>query len=97
MYNLSADQLRSREERTQCTGRGLPFELVEEFEFGTAMIGADTRRDYGEPRWLALGLIRDRVHALCFTARDEGIRLISLRKANDREVRRYECARTDDR
>lgn len=77
--------------------RGLPFVLVEEFAFGTAVIGADVRRDYGEPRWLALGLIRDRVHVVCFTIRDGDIRVISLRKANDREVRRYERARADDR
>jgi len=29
--------------------RGLPFELAAEFDFETALIGEDDRRDYGEP------------------------------------------------
>lgn len=77
--------------------RGLPFDLAAEFDFETALIGEDRRRDYGEIRWLALGLIGQRVHALCYTEREDGIRVISLRKANEREVKRYERARAADR
>jgi uncharacterized protein len=38
---------------------------------------------------VALGQIGERLHVLCFTPIEGGIRVISLRKANDREVSRY--------
>ena len=70
--------------------RGLSFALVkDEFEWSTAQVIEDTRRDYGERRYRALGLIGTRLHALIYTPRGTGIHVISLRKANQREVRRY--------
>jgi uncharacterized DUF497 family protein len=71
--------------------RGLPFKLVEEFEWDSALVVEDTRRDYGERRFQALGLIIGRLHALVFTPRAGGVHVISLRKANRREVRLYEA------
>jgi uncharacterized DUF497 family protein len=70
--------------------RGLSFEKASGFDFETAFIWRDDRRDYGEVRYSALGLIGDRLHALVFTEITDGVRVISLRKANAREVRRYE-------
>ena len=70
--------------------RGLSFELAEAFEWDSAVIWQDTRRDYGEERFIALGRIGQRVHSLVFTRRSETVHVISLRKANRREVRRYE-------
>lgn len=70
--------------------RGLPFVLVEQFDFETALFKTDDRHDYGEVRIRALGKIGDRVHALVFKETKTGIRIISLRKANRREVRIYE-------
>jgi hypothetical protein len=37
-----------------------------------------------------LGWLDVRLHVLCFTPTDDGLRVISLRKANARELRRYE-------
>ncbi len=71
--------------------RGLSFELVEEFEWDSALVVEDARRDYGEQRFQALGLIADRLHALVFTPRAGRVHVISLRKANRREVRLYEA------
>ena len=71
-------------------GRGLSFECVAEFDFESAIFVEDTRRDYGEPRWRALGLVGDRVHALVFVETGTGIRVISFRKANEREIKSYE-------
>jgi uncharacterized DUF497 family protein len=48
------------------------------------------RMDYGEPRYQALGLIGDRLHMLVFTPRADRLHIISLRKANQREIRHYE-------
>lgn len=72
------------------------FIEVEGFEWNAALIEPDVRRDYGEPRLLAYGPIGERLYALVFTQRAGAIRVISLRKANSREWRRYEQARQID-
>jgi Protein of unknown function (DUF497). len=46
----------------------------------------DNRRDYGEIRHRALGFLDHRLHALVFVEIVGGIRVISFRKANKREV-----------
>ena len=76
--------------------RELPFEQAAEFEFETAHILADARQDYGEARYVALGLLHGRLHVLCFTETSDGIRVISLRKANDREVIRHAKVQSPD-
>jgi uncharacterized DUF497 family protein len=43
-----------------------------------------------EERWLTLGKIEGRLFAVAFTPRGEVIRLISARKANEREQRKYD-------
>lgn len=69
--------------------RGLSFELVEGFDFETAIIWQDIRKAYPEVRFSALGLLDGRVHSLVFTEAKKAIRIISFRKANKREVKRY--------
>ncbi len=76
--------------------RNLPFSLVENFDFNTAQITIDTRIDYGEVRYVAIGLLDERVHVVCFKETDNGIRVISFRKANNREVKRYEKFKAAD-
>ncbi|MGH8455960.1 MAG: BrnT family toxin [Stenotrophobium sp.] len=70
--------------------RGLPFQLAAGFDFETAQFCVDTRKDYGETRIQARGFVADRLHVLVFVESPRGIRVISLRKANKREVKRYE-------
>lgn len=70
--------------------RGLPFDMVKQAEWETALVKEDTRHDYPERRYVALTCINQRLHVVCFTPIDEGIRVISFRKANKREVRDYE-------
>ncbi len=69
---------------------GVAFERVGDFDWSTAQIIVDDREDYGELRMKALGLIGDRLHVLIFTEREDAIRVISLRRANKREVEAYE-------
>jgi len=69
---------------------GLSLADAERMDLGTAAIDADLRFAYGEGRFQALGLIGERLHMLVFTMRGDVLRAISLRKANPREVRRYE-------
>jgi uncharacterized DUF497 family protein len=71
--------------------RGISFDLAEEFEWDTALVVEDLRNDYGERRFQALGLIVGRLHALVFTPRAGRVHVISLRKANRREMKRYEA------
>jgi len=69
---------------------GISFERASEFAWDTAFNVEDRRRDYGETRFQAYGLIDARVHVLIYTPREDRLHIISLRKANKREVRRYE-------
>ncbi len=50
----------------------------------------DDRRDYGEVRFNMLGQVGDRVFHVTYTLRGEVICIISARKANERERKRYE-------
>jgi uncharacterized protein len=55
------------------------------------LVELDERHDYGEDRWLAIGLLRTLVVVLVFTERGaDTIRIISLRKALHHERKRYE-------
>ncbi len=69
--------------------RSLSFESARDFEFDTAVIAVDDRRDYGEVREVAVGLMGERVHVLVFTMRGEVCHVISFRKANRREIETY--------
>jgi len=70
--------------------RGLSFERAAWFDFGSAFYVVDDRRDYGEVRYRAIGRLEGRLHVLVFTETTDGIRVISFRKANAREARRYD-------
>lgn len=69
--------------------RGLPFSMVADFQWETALVIRDDRRDYGEERSLAFGAINSELYALVFTVRDDNIRVISLRRANRKERKRW--------
>jgi uncharacterized DUF497 family protein len=69
---------------------GVDFEAAQKFDFASAMVWEDGRHDYGETRWVAIGSLGSRLHVICFTETDSGIRVISLRKANKREVNAYD-------
>jgi len=59
-------------------------------DLGIAAVDPDRRYAYGEERFQAFGLIDGRLHLLVFTMRGDVLRAISLRKANPKEVRRYD-------
>ena len=71
--------------------KGVAFERVYDFDWSTALVRADTRMDYGEVRLNALGVIGERLHHLTFTVERRCIWVISLRKANNKEIDRYEA------
>ena len=69
---------------------GYPFDRAIEFDWETAIYSEDIRLSYPERRFVAMGYLGDRLHVLCFTPIDGGLRVISFRKANLREVQRHE-------
>ena len=50
----------------------------------------DTRHDYGEVRKISVGKIDEDVCVVVYTEREDVVRIISARKANQRERRRYD-------
>ncbi len=69
--------------------RGLDFADVALVEWDQAVTSVDTRKDYGEVRFHTLAPIQDRLCAFAWCQRGDRIRVISLRKANQREVQSY--------
>jgi len=73
--------------------RGLPFECAYEFDFDSAYTWKDERRNDHEDRWVSIGFLGKRLHVLCYLIiPPDEIRVISFRKANDRERRIHEQA-----
>jgi uncharacterized DUF497 family protein len=69
--------------------RGLSFALAADFDWSCALVVEDTREDYGERRYQALGFIEEHLCMRVFTPRDGAVHVISLRRANQRERTRY--------
>jgi uncharacterized protein len=76
--------------------RGLSFERATDFDFETAVYSLDQRHEYGEDRIVALGYLDGRLYVMCFVETETGIRVISFRRANLREVKKYEKQKTLD-
>ncbi len=68
---------------------GISLRLSEVLFAGPHVLVTDDRFEYGEVRRLAFGLIGSRLFVCVFADRGADRRVISLRKANSREVRRY--------
>jgi uncharacterized DUF497 family protein len=68
---------------------GISLADAELMEWETAVIWPDNRYDYQEVRMIALGYIGNRLFNTVFVDRDNNRRIISLRKANQREIKRY--------
>jgi uncharacterized protein len=49
----------------------------------------DLRNEYGEERFISIGLIEGRMVYIAWTLRNGVYRIISMRKANDREQKKY--------
>jgi len=79
---------------TNIQRRGLSLALAGEIDWGFAYEWQDERKDYGEVRMVALAPIGDRLFCVAYVDRPADApterRIISLRKANLREMRLYE-------
>ena len=69
--------------------RGLDFARANEVFDGTEYTWIDDREDYGEVRFNTFGILDRRLISLSWTIRGDKRRIISMRKANEREQARY--------
>jgi uncharacterized DUF497 family protein len=69
---------------------GISLAAAGSIDWETALIRPDTRKNYAENRFQAFGLLDGRLYFVAFTVRGDAIRIISMRKANKREEKRYE-------
>ena len=69
---------------------GVSFEAASlAFSDVFAVVREDRRQDYGEERFILLGMVQERLLAVSYAMRGERVRLISARFAEPRERRRY--------
>jgi len=68
---------------------GLSLSEAEKMEWDDALIWHDTRRDYGEARMVALCAMGERLYCVVYVDREDVRRIISLRKANNKEKKLY--------
>jgi uncharacterized DUF497 family protein len=71
--------------------RGLDFEDAAQVFAGTTLTIEDDRKDYGERRYQTMGMLKGRLVMLVWTHRGQSRHIISMRKTNDREKKRYEA------
>lgn len=69
--------------------RGLDFSRAGEVFAGRHFTASDDREDYSEPRYITVGKLDRRMVVMVWTPRGEARRIISMRKANEREQTRY--------
>ena len=69
--------------------RGLDFASSTELFNGVVFTVEDIRKDYGETRFISSGFIAERLCFVVWTPREDCRHIISLRKANDREKKRF--------
>ncbi len=68
---------------------GVSLALAQAIDWSNLWCAPDTRRDYGELREIGYAQIEGHLYCVVFTQRGRTFRVISLRKANSREVKRY--------
>jgi uncharacterized DUF497 family protein len=69
---------------------GLSLREAKYLEWDEALLWVDTRKDYGEVRQVALVPMKNRLFCIVYIETNANRRIISLRKANNREIDRYE-------
>ena len=69
--------------------RGLDYARARVVFDGLTITLPDQRQDYGEPRFITAGWLDERLIVLVRTPRGLARRIISMRKANEREIDKY--------
>lgn len=74
---------------TTLAERGVDMARASEVFEGTTLTVEDDRYEYGEVRFITIGFLDDRMVVLVWTPRADTRRIISMRKANEREQKAY--------
>lgn len=82
-YDTTKDQ-------ANIASHGVSLSEAESLEWDALVSEQDTRKNYGEARMIGYAPIGSRLFCVVFVDRDGARRVISLRKANLREVKRYD-------
>lgn len=72
--------------------RGLDFADFPALLDGPHWVRQDTRRDYGEVRWVIVGYLTRRLTVAVYTTRGDCHHIFSMRKANDREQKAFKAS-----
>lgn len=83
---ITFDPVKSEANRAK---HGVELGAAKALEWDTAVTWPDARKDYGEARECGIGYIGLTLHFVAFVDRDQTRCIISLRKANRKEVKRY--------
>jgi uncharacterized protein len=76
-------------DKSNMAKHGLSLADASKLDWNSVMVKPDTRRDYQELREIGYGLIGDRLYCVVMVQRGTVFHIISLRKANSREVKEY--------
>lgn len=76
-------------DKTNTEKHGVSLAAAGDLEWDDALIWADERKNYGEQRMCAIAYIGNRLFCVTYVDRENVRRIISLRKANNREIKRY--------
>ncbi|MGO4151410.1 BrnT family toxin [Cupriavidus sp. YAF13] len=84
--DITYDPAKSESNRAK---HGVSLELARELDWSAVMAYPDARHDYRELREIGFGVIDQRLYCVVFTQRGDAMHVISLRRANRREVKAY--------
>jgi hypothetical protein len=71
--------------------RGMDFADIASVDLASVVTEQDVRHDYGEPRFSSYAYLNNILINFCWTPRGTNLRIISMRKANDRERKKYQA------
>lgn len=84
---ITFDEAKDEQNRRK---HGVSLSEAEKLKWEDALTWPDNRRNYGEARMVALAAMGARLYCVVYVDREDVRRIISLRKANQREFDDYE-------
>jgi uncharacterized DUF497 family protein len=73
---------------------GIVLEFAQYLDWANEMVWQDVRQNYNEVRMSGLVPLEGKIYAVVYVLRAESTRMISLRKANNREIKQYDKKHT---
>ena len=73
---------------------GIVLEFAQHLDWANEMVWQDVRQNYNEVRMSGLVPLEGKIYAVVYVLRAESTRMISLRKANNREMKQYDKKHT---